>query len=770
MGSEAKARLGLWFMLAVSLFTFNQLFATGDYPGPAILGMLIATGIAVGARRLGLSTPVTFLVSLATLAWYLSLVFHARFTFWSLPTPDSLNALWRSLYRAYEHSQVDYAPIPIRPGYAIIIVAALWVATTVGEISTFRWRRPLMASLMPIVIFAFAMTVGTGTGAPAFVAVFLTSLLTYWGLESAHRLRSWGRWVSAWSHHRDAEPESLTGDLARRLGAAAVMAAVISPLFLPALNEGILRWRSGIGPGSGEGGTSGRINPWVSIVPGIPNQTDAELFQVDSRDAAYWRIASLEIFDGEDWREAEEARVPADGGSIGGPGISVTASEPLIQTYAITGLRGEFLPAAVFPTQATRLDVEGPEAVAGIDYDPDSGAILVDDELEEGDIYEVSSNVPAIQYEDLIDAEPAQPGEIDDVFFQLRQRLPVEVDELIANWTRKAETPFEKLVAIQERLRSFEYELEPPTPQGESLVADFLLNTKQGFCQHFATAFAAIARQLNYPARVSVGFLPGEKDQISNVYTVRGTDAHAWPEVYFSGYGWIAFEPTPRGESVAPQYTLEPVFAGGDGGGFDLGGNPFQSTGVQGAGQGGGAFDNPGGGDGAGAGLPDGRTREQFLQARREARQGRAEWEKTFARVAIVSASALLLFLLFVPAFKEMRIRRRYARAADPNSIATAAFTQFQEEAAELAESRRPSESALSYAIRMATARRVADRTALRLAQIYEAAAYSSNTITVEQAEEARRLAQALRRQLWHQASWWSRAGRLFSPKGLTES
>jgi hypothetical protein len=56
VGSEARARLGLAFLLAASLFAFNQVFAGGDYPGPAILGMLVATGIAVGARRLGLGT------------------------------------------------------------------------------------------------------------------------------------------------------------------------------------------------------------------------------------------------------------------------------------------------------------------------------------------------------------------------------------------------------------------------------------------------------------------------------------------------------------------------------------------------------------------------------------------------------------------------------------------------------------------------------------------------------------------------------------------
>ena len=147
--------------------------------------------------------------------------------------------------------------------------------------------------------------------------------------------------------------------------------------------------------------------------------------------------------------------------------------------------------------------------------------------------------------------------------------------------------------------------------------------------------------------------------------------------------------------------------------------------------------------------------------------QGTPQWQKTFTALLTWLAIALALFLLAVPALKEWRTRRRYAHARTADEIAAAAFSQFQEEAAELALPRSPSESALSYAIRMASAAEVPERTAVRLASIYEAAAYAAEDITPEQAREAKRLAARLRSQLWQHASLWSRAIRLFSPRRL---
>ena len=83
------------------------------------------------------------------------------------------------------------------------------------------------------------------------------------------------------------------------------------------------------------------------------------------------------------------------------------------------------------------------------------------------------------------------------------------------------------------------------------------LQLGRGYCEQFAGTFAAMARAVGIPSRVAVGFTPARSIRsIPGCFHVRGRNAHAWPEVFIAGYGWVAFEPTPgRGAPLAEQYT-----------------------------------------------------------------------------------------------------------------------------------------------------------------------------------------------------------------------
>jgi len=106
---------------------------------------------------------------------------------------------------------------------------------------------------------------------------------------------------------------------------------------------------------------------------------------------------------------------------------------------------------------------------------------------------------------------------------------------------------------LEDWLRSppFRYSLTVPPDQGANALLDFLTKTQAGFCQQFATAFAVLAREVGLPSRVAVGFTEGDPDS-QGLYHVTDADAHAWPEVWFSGIGWVAFEPTPGRGSPDP--------------------------------------------------------------------------------------------------------------------------------------------------------------------------------------------------------------------------
>ena len=112
-------------------------------------------------------------------------------------------------------------------------------------------------------------------------------------------------------------------------------------------------------------------------------------------------------------------------------------------------------------------------------------------------------------------------------------------------------------MAIERWLRDdggFTYDEHPPRPAGLPPLADFVERTKRGYCQHFAGAMALMLRMTGIPARVAVGFTSGDWE--NGTWTVTDHDAHAWVEVWFAGYGWLTFDPTPGRGTLSASYTL----------------------------------------------------------------------------------------------------------------------------------------------------------------------------------------------------------------------
>ena len=131
-----------------------------------------------------------------------------------------------------------------------------------------------------------------------------------------------------------------------------------------------------------------------------------------------------------------------------------------------------------------------------------------------------------------------------------------------------AKTPFQEAVALQDWLAagSFTYTLKAPSVVSAAGLAQFLEVTKKGYCQQFSYAMAVLARLLGIPSRVAYGFTAGAPTA-TRTYTVTTHDAHAWPELFFQGYGWLRFEPTPsgpagQGTAFAPSYSTTPGSAG----------------------------------------------------------------------------------------------------------------------------------------------------------------------------------------------------------------
>ncbi len=124
-----------------------------------------------------------------------------------------------------------------------------------------------------------------------------------------------------------------------------------------------------------------------------------------------------------------------------------------------------------------------------------------------------------------------------------------------ARITAGASTRYDRAIALQNWFRGFTYDLSFRAGHSQTAMQEFLAR-RRGYCEQFAGTYAAFARVVGLPSRVAVGFTQGEQRDDGRYY-VQGKHAHAWPEIYFDGVGWVPFEPTPgRTNPAAVQYTV----------------------------------------------------------------------------------------------------------------------------------------------------------------------------------------------------------------------
>jgi protein-glutamine gamma-glutamyltransferase len=142
-----------------------------------------------------------------------------------------------------------------------------------------------------------------------------------------------------------------------------------------------------------------------------------------------------------------------------------------------------------------------------------------------------------------------------DTFQGQRYRPLYEVAERIAG---RATNPYAATVALEAYFRSaggFVYDEQPPRAGEAAPLVQFVTKTRRGYCQHFAGAMALMLRYLGIPARVAAGFSSGTYDEERKQWTVYDRDAHTWVEVWFNGYGWLPFDPTPGRGTLGGPYT-----------------------------------------------------------------------------------------------------------------------------------------------------------------------------------------------------------------------
>ena len=302
--------------------------------------------------------------------------------------------------------------------------------------------------------------------------------------------------------------------------------------------------------------------------------------------SVYWRATTLDAFTDDHWDEdlsALYAQVPSNPVLLtDDPLLPASARDPEGWTRAdvtIDALRDAHL---VGPSQPVQYDSQEIDAVQ---YEI-GGVARAFRALPRGAEYTVWGFTPQPKPARLAKSPPSYPPEIAldrrylrldhgaavppfgspeypawaDAYFRDSfegQRYSALYDEAV-RIAGRAKNPYAAAVAIEAWFRSaggFVYDEHPPRAGGQAPLVHFVTRSQRGYCQHFAGAMALMLRYLGIPARVAAGFSSGAYDEERKQWTVYDRDAHTWVEVWFNGYGWLPFDPTPGRGTLAGPYT-----------------------------------------------------------------------------------------------------------------------------------------------------------------------------------------------------------------------
>lgn len=565
MTQPGRAPLRLTVAAAIATATaaigLERLVQTGSWLSVCLVLILVIGAAGHLARSARLPRPVVVLAQLVAALLALTLLRAADNAIALIvPGPAALHELADQITAGRADISHESPPAAATPGITTIVAIVCAAFAILIDAIAVTYRRAVLAGLPLLAVYLIPATRRPGGMSWLAFAVSAIGYLSLVSAEGHDRLNRWGRALGGPAR----VPGELSGpvtnphsSLSRRITTTAVAAALVLPWFIPTL-PGVFKTGGGNGVGDGSGTIS--IDQSVTIQRSLTSQNAVPLLRYTTDSAQvrsdYLEMSVLDKFDGDKWISGSLPQSPMDNSAtLTIPGLT---TDGIKQHQVVTRISviGNFAFNAVPAPYA-------PSSLSGINqplYDPSTLEIVPGDganRSREGLHYTVTSTdvVPTSDQAD------SATGALDpglSRYLQLPSNFPADVRAEAQQITAAGRTPYEKALELQDWfLANFTYSLNVPAGDGNSAIETFLKDRK-GFCQQFAGTMAAMARALGIPAVVDVGFTPGTA-QTDGTYIVTTHDAHAWPMLYFSGIGWLRFEPTvsiqSSGRGSSPSWT-----------------------------------------------------------------------------------------------------------------------------------------------------------------------------------------------------------------------
>jgi transglutaminase-like putative cysteine protease len=696
-----------------------------------LAGVIVIGCCAASASRARLLRPVAdFVTYLSALLLYLNLILSGGKSFALLiPTARSLHHLTVLVSNGSQLAGGS-PPVPGTAGVILLAAGSIGLAAIAVDVIAVRLRKPAIAGLPLLVIYMAPIATVARIGGASGILTFLLASVGYLGLlgsDGRHRLRGWGRIVTVW--HYAGEDERLGGaDIrglaatGRKIGFAAICAAIVAPLVLPSLSLHRLFGNNG-----------GGSHVVVTALPDPVDQMHALLneannapvltYKSTSKTGVYLQVYVLNYNPGQgNWTLVPPTpsaslrhRAPLAPQGLA-PTTNYAKTVTTIKLDHVTGSSdGYNFPVFFLPVPywATALNVPGSWSES---YN--SLMIYSGNAHHSGMQYTAISGQPVLTK--ALEALPeSMPKAISKNYLGYKSSATKQLTAIAREITKKATTPFEKAQALEDFFQSgkFTYTLHANLPNTGQGVLDFLTKDRQGFCEQFAFAMAVLARLVGIPSRIAIGYTGGSQHSGGSIWHVTTSDAHSWPELYFPQIGWLRFEPTPggpRGQGTASQPSYGIPSSNSGPGGTVPPGKSFPSNPYTGVAKGGTHLKVPPLDAGGGAPPP----------IRAAASHSPVPIGQIF-----LGLLALLIVASAIPGTTRIVTRRRRWRgAADDTALATAAWQEVCADLEDFGLSRRLSESPRATAKRVSVDTNIDDgakRAISRIATVVEQCKYA---------------------------------------------